>query len=83
MKKLLCLLFLTVGTAAFSVPAVPFPRGHTEGDVDAPVWLTESDTIADMVNHPAFAGFGVHLVLRPQDAQSDLPLGTAMYGPRW
>lgn len=39
-----------------------------------PVWLTESDTIADMVNHPAFAGFGMHLVPRPQDSQSDLPL---------
>lgn len=42
--------------------------------MDEPVWLTEADTIADMVNHPAFAGFGVHLVPRPQDAQSDLPL---------
>lgn len=42
--------------------------------MDESVWLTESDTIADMVNHPAFAGFGVHLVPRPQDAQSDLPL---------
>ena len=39
-----------------------------------PVWLMESDTIADMVNHPAFAGFGMHLVPRPQDSQSDLPL---------
>mgnify|MGYP000662539797 FL=1 len=42
--------------------------------MDEPVWLTEADTVADMVNHPAFAGFGVHLVPRPQDAQSDLPL---------
>lgn len=42
--------------------------------MDEPVWLTEADTIADMVNHPAFAGFGVPLVPRPQDAQSDLPL---------
>lgn len=42
--------------------------------MDEPVWLTESDTIADMVNHPAFAGFGAHLIPRPQDAQSDLPL---------
>ncbi len=42
--------------------------------MDEPVWLTEADTVADMVNHPTFAGFGVHLVPRPQDAQSDLPL---------
>ena len=74
MKKLLCLLVLTVGTATFSVPVASVTKGHTEGDMDAPVWLTESDTSADMVNHPAFAGFGVHLLPRPQDAQSDLPL---------
>lgn len=36
--------------------------------------LTETDTIADMVNHPVFSGFGEHLVPRPQDAQSGLPL---------
>ncbi|WP_298069083.1 alpha/beta hydrolase [uncultured Mailhella sp.] len=42
--------------------------------MDKALWLTESDTIADMVNHPAFAGFGAHLIPRPQDAQSDLPL---------
>ena len=42
--------------------------------MDEPAWLTESDTVADMVNHPAFAGFGEHLVPRPGDAQSRLPL---------
>lgn len=36
--------------------------------------LTDSDRVRDMVNHPAFAGFGEHLVPRPQDAQSPLPL---------
>lgn len=74
LKKLLCLLFLTVGTVIFSVPVVSSAREHWEDNMDEPVWLTEADTIADMVNHPAFAGFGVHLVPRPQDAQSDLPL---------
>lgn len=74
MKKLLCLLFLTVGTVIFSVPVVSSAREHWEDNMDEPAWLTESDTIADMANHPAFAGFGVHLVPRPQDAQSDLPL---------
>ncbi|WP_298032344.1 hypothetical protein [uncultured Desulfovibrio sp.] len=42
--------------------------------MDKPARLTESDTIADMVNHPAFAGFGAHLVPRSQDAHSRLPL---------
>lgn len=37
-------------------------------------FLTESDTVADMVNHPSFTGFGEHLVPRPQNAQSRLPL---------
>ncbi len=36
--------------------------------------LKESDRVRDMVNHPAFAGFGEHLVPHPGDAQSDLPL---------
>ena len=74
MKKLLCLLFLTVGIAVFSVFTQSSAKEHTEGDMDEPAWLTESDTIADMVNHPAFADFGAHLLPRPQDAQSDLPL---------
>ena len=42
--------------------------------MNEPAWLTESDTVADMVNHPAFTGFGEHLVPRPCDAQSRLPL---------
>lgn len=74
LRTLLCLLFLTAGTVIFSVPVVSSAKGLTEDDMDAPVRLTESDTIADMVNHPAFAGFGIHLLPRPQDAQSDLPL---------
>lgn len=36
--------------------------------------LTDSAHIRDMVNHPAFAGFGKHLLPRPEDAQSPLPL---------
>ncbi len=40
----------------------------------APALLAESDTIADMVQHPAFAGFGAHLLPRPQDAHLDLTL---------
>lgn len=74
MKKLLCLIFLAVGTAIFSVPVASSAKGSMEDDMNEPTWLTESDTIADMVNHPAFAGFGAHLIPRPQDAQSDLPL---------
>lgn len=42
--------------------------------MDEAARLAASDTIADMVRHPAFAGFGEHLVPRPQDAQSGLPL---------
>ena len=38
------------------------------------IYLTESTSIKDMVNHPAFSGFGEHLLPRPQDAASDLPL---------
>lgn len=74
MKKLLCLLFLAVGAMIFFASTVCFARGDAEGDMNEPTWLTESDTIADMVNHPAFAGFGAHLVPRPQDAHSRLPL---------
>ncbi len=46
----------------------------TEDGVNANRYLTDSDRIRDMVNHPAFAGFGEHLAPRPQDAQSPLPL---------
>lgn len=77
MKKLFCFLFLTVGTAIFFASAVSSARGNTEGYMDGRAWLTESDTIAEMVNHPAFTGFGEHLVPRPGDAQSDLPLREA------
>lgn len=74
MKKPFCLLVLTVWTAIFFASAMSSARGNTEGDMNEPTWLTESDTIADMVNHPAFTGFGEHLIPRPQDAQSRLPL---------
>ena len=74
MMKFVCLFFLLVGTTIFFASVACPARGSMEGDMDEPVWLTESDTIADMVNHPAFAGFGAHLIPRPQDAQSDLPL---------
>lgn len=74
MMKFVCFFFLLVGITIFFASAAYPARGSMEGDMDEPVWLTESDTIADMVNHPAFAGFGAHLIPRPQDAQSDLPL---------
>ena len=74
MMKFVCFFFLLVGTTIFFASAAYPARGSMEGDMDEPVWLTESDTIADMVNHPAFAGFGAHLIPRPQAAQSDLPL---------
>lgn len=74
MKKRLCLLSLAVGTVLFLASTMSFARGHSESDMDERTFLTESDTVADMVNHPAFAGFGEHLVPRPGDAQSRLPL---------
>lgn len=74
MKKRLCLLSLTVWAAIFFASAVSSAKGHTEGDMGERTFLTESDTVADMVNHPSFTGFGEHLVPRPQDAQSRLPL---------
>ncbi|MDO5536967.1 MAG: alpha/beta hydrolase [Desulfovibrionaceae bacterium] len=40
-------------------------------------FLTEDDSIRDMVSHPAFAGIGACLVPRPADAASDLPLALA------
>lgn len=48
--------------------------GATEDVMNASRLLTDSDKVRDMVNHPAFAGFGEHLVPRPQDAQSGLQL---------
>lgn len=36
--------------------------------------LTDSDQVCDMANHPAFTGFGGHLLPRPEDARSSLPL---------
>lgn len=33
-----------------------------------------SDTLRDMIDHPAFAGFGEHLLPRPQDARKNLRL---------
>ena len=74
MMKFLCLFFLLIGTTVFSASTAYSAKGSMEEDMDEPAWLTESDTVADMVNHPAFAGFGEHLVPRPGDAQSRLPL---------
>lgn len=74
MKKPLHILFSAVGITTFFALAVPYAGGHTEGDMAEHTRLTESDTVSDMVNHPAFTGFGEHLVPRQQDAQSSLPL---------
>ncbi len=47
--------------------------------------LTETNTIAEMIHHPAFAGFGVHLLPRPLGSfgaatfgGKDLPRPTAV-----
>lgn len=74
MKKRLRHLFLAVGTTIFLASVVSSARGNTEDDMGEYARLTEEDTVADMVNHPALAGFGDHLVPRPEDAQSNLPL---------
>ena len=56
MMKFLCLFFLLIGTTVFSASTAYSAKGSMEEDMDEPAWLTESDTVADMVNHPAFAG---------------------------
>lgn len=45
-----------------------------EDGMNANRHLTDSDQVRDMVHHPAFVEFGEHLLPRPQDAQSSLPL---------
>lgn len=48
------------------------------GGATAPLqFITPSTPVRTLINHPAFAGFGVHLLPRPQDAQSTLTPGEA------
>lgn len=74
MKKRLHLFLLMLGAAMLFAPATCSATGDAENDMRRNIYLTESTSIKDMVNHPAFSGFGEHLLPRPQDATSDLPL---------
>ena len=74
MKKRLHLFLLMLGTAMLFAPATCSATGDAKNDMRRNIYLTESTSIKDMVNHPAFSGFGEHLLPRPQDAASDLPL---------
>lgn len=74
MKKLLRLFFLLSGLTLAATAVALSGIQHAEGGMDKNAGLTDSDRIRDMVNHPAFAGFGEHLLPRPQDAQNDMPL---------
>lgn len=74
----LLLTFIGIFFAAFMAPSIVFAvAGSTaemEESMDTNRYLTVSDRVSDMVNHPAFAGFGKHLLPRPENAQSTLPL---------
>lgn len=73
MKKFLCLIFFLLGTTALSALGAQ-TAGSLETGMNKPALLTQANTLADMVKHPAFAAFGTHLLPRPRDVQSDLPL---------
>lgn len=66
--------FFLLGLALAALPAVAFGTAAAEDGMDGNRFLTDSVQVRDMVNHPAFAGFGEHLLPRPQDAHSALPL---------
>lgn len=56
-----CLL----GISIFFVSAVCFAADSMEKTMNTSFLLTETNTIADMIHHPALAEFGEHLLPRP------------------
>lgn len=59
-------------TAGLFYASAAFSADNTENGMDKSSLLTETNTIADMIYHPALADFGVHLLPRPEDVQSHL-----------
>ena len=72
-RFVLCFLLSALDIVPPVAPAVPITSDTVRITMNY-AYLKASDRVCDVVNHPAFAGFGEHLVPRPQDAQSDLPL---------
>lgn len=56
------------------VPTAFSASAAMENSMNKSDLLTETNTIAEMINHPAFRDFGVHLLPRPEDEQSHLLL---------
>ena len=56
------------------IPASLTAAEHVRSATDSHSSLRPSDTLRDMIDHPAFAGFGEHLLPRPQDARKNLRL---------
>ncbi len=77
MKSLFYAFFAAAVTVIPALSAPSLAQDSPESDMTSFVPLTETNTVADLVSHPAFAGFGAHLLPRPQDAVSDIPLRDA------
>lgn len=70
-------LFWLAAESIFFVPAAFSAADNGENMEDKmnkTALLAETDTIAQMLQHPALMDFGVHLLPRQQDKQSDLLL---------
>lgn len=72
--KKIFLLFLFILSGSFIVLPAFSKADSMENMMDKSYFLTETNTIADMVNHPALMDFGTHLLPRPQETQSRLLL---------
>ena len=77
---LLAIIFvLPFSTPAYSVnKTVKIKAGWAFGNelsMNNYAYIKPSDTLSDLLNHPAFAGFGQHLLTRDSDiSKGDLPL---------